>query len=251
MTRKSFKYSTGHQLSYVYDKKENRPVILYLHGLLSSSKSQKGIILQEFALENNFSFLSVDYSSHGLSDGKPEDFRVHRCLEDVLNVISYEKITEPLIVVGSSLGGWIGLLLSEKLSSQVSGVVTIACAADFTKFIWNNVLDDNVKALLQSGVILGPNNETKGYCFSYPMFLEAEKCLVLDRKINYAGPVLLLHGDMDETIPFQNSLLVKDRLISKDVTCSIIKGEHHRLSGYDLSGSLSYFIKSKGLDYVK
>ncbi len=227
---------------YEWCAKKNTPCLVYLHGLNSSRQSEKGKRLLKFANEKNLAFLSVDYTAHGESEGQPSDFRIERCLNDVLDVMAKEKIINPLYLVGSSLGGWIAFLLAEKMQNQVKGILTCAAGVDFLERVWRKILPPDIKLLLKSGHVIGPNAETKGYCFSYAMFQEAKPYMLLNRKINYTGPVILVHGDADTVVLPDNSFKIKEALLSKDVQIHIIKGEGHALSGYPLEKELEWLI---------
>lgn len=242
MVNKIFQYPNGQKISYMIYNQSADTFLVYLHGLLSSKTSEKGQQILSFAKKNKMGFLSVDYTAHGDSDGDKTEFRVGKCLEDVLSVIDKELIDKKLILVGSSLGGWLSLLLAEKKKEQVKALMTLAVAADFTKLVWEYMFTDDVRELLKSGKVLGPNEETKGHCFTYQMFEEAEMHCLLHRTIDYDGPVLLVHGDQDEIIPYKNSLKVKDSLLSSKVCVQILKGEHHLLKGYNLSEGINYLL---------
>lgn len=251
MSEKKLIYENNNHISYTVSYGSKKVGILYLHGLLSSRKSDKGQLLASFAQKNGFSFLSLDYTAHGDSSGEPKDFRVGQCLNDICAVLEQENYQEPFVIVGSSLGGWLSFLLAEKYSSQTLGVLTLAAGVDFMPRIWNQIFDENVRNLLKSGKIIGPSQETMGYCFSYPMFEEAQKHLLLNRTISYDGPVWLIHGDKDDIIPFQTSLEAKNALESSHVEVHLIKGEKHQLKGYDLEKALDSFLKQIGNHYDK
>lgn len=236
-------------ICYDYLKQNNQPCIIYLHGLKSSRNSSKAERLKAYAQKKGYAYLAVDYTAHGESEGKPDDFRVGTCLNDVLDVLAHEKIENPLYIAGSSLGGWIALLLAETKQEQVKGVLTLAAGVDFLPFVWKKLLPRTVKALLKRGLIIGPSEETKGYCFSYPMFKEAEPYLMLHRKIHYTGPVILAHGDKDSVILPENSFKIKDALESQDVSVHIIKGEGHHLASYQLEETMENLIQ-KGMTHA-
>lgn len=229
MTNQIFKRDDGTYLNVEFiDGDKTKPGIVYLHGLLSSMNSKKGQYLKAFALEKGLSYLSFDFSAHGKSWGKPHDFTIGQCLTDALDVLD-KFVSTPQIIVGSSMGGWIGLLLCEKAPEKVAAYVGLASGADFTKFVWTHLLNDKLRNALKNGLILGPSEETRGYCFTYKMFQDAEQHFVLDKKINYNGPVRLLGGDKDELVPFQTSLAIKDVLTSSDSQLILIKGGNHSL----------------------
>lgn len=243
MTQQKIKNSIQKTIVYDYIKNENQPCVVYLHGLNSSRHSQKGNRTKVFAEQNGYSYLSVDYTAHGESEGEPSEFRVGRCLQDVLDVIHAENITAPLFLFGSSLGGWIAYLLAEKLPQQVKGVLTIAAGVDFLTAVWDKILTPDIRDILKNGVVLGPNEQTKGYCFSYPMFTEAKPYLLFNRTIAYTGSVVLAHGDKDMLVPWENSFKIKDILKSDDVVVEIIKNGDHRLLEYPFEETLQRLIK--------
>ena len=243
MGNKIFLYPNGKRICYTIHNKKADVVLLYLHGLRSSRSSDKGKAILSYAKKHHLGFLSLDYTAHGESDGDQTEFRVGSCLEDILSLVDLELKGKKVIVVGSSLGGWLSLLLAEKRKQQVVGLITLAVAADFTKLVWEYMFNDYIRNLLKEGHVLGPSEETKGHCFTYQMFEEAEQHCLLHRKIEYTGPSLLIHGDKDETIPYENSFKVKDALASSKVCVQIIKDETHLLKGYDLSLALDFIRK--------
>ena len=134
---------------------------------------------------------------------------------------------------------------AEKLKDRIKGIIACAAGVDFLPMVWKHFFTDDIRNELQNGKVLGPSEETYGYCFSYEMFTQAEPYLLLNRKIHYTGPVILVHGDKDTVIPYQNSLKIKDALESKQVCVQIIKGEGHSLSGFPLERTLKFFIKQE------
>lgn len=242
MKKNIFKYPNGKKISYLIHNKNAEVFLIYLHGLLSSKSSEKGKQILAYAKKKKLGFLSVDYTAHGESDGEQTEFRVGQCLRDVISVIEQELKNKPLILVGSSLGGWLSLLLAEQKKEQVKGIMTLAVAADFTKLVWEYMFNEETRSFLKSGNILGPSLETKGHCFTYQMFEEAEMHCLLHRQINYNGPCLLVHGNKDDVIPYQNSFNVMHALTSSKVSIQIIKNEHHLLQGYNLSCGLDFLM---------
>lgn len=216
-------------ISYEYLKGAKALTIVYLHGLLSSKKTLKAENIKSYCVENGYPYLALDYTSHGASSGVPSGFRVGWCLQDTQDVIASVVPQSPLLVVGNSLGGWISFLLAEKLGEQVKGILALAPGLDFTEDVWNHRFDDKVRAALKAGVVFGPSEETGGYCFSYSMFEEASQHLMLNRTIEYAGPVEIIYGDKDELVKLKDILALKDKLLTSDVRLHIIKGVGHRL----------------------
>ncbi len=231
MMKEVFIGSKGAQIAYTYIPGTSPLTYVYLHGLRSSRSTEKGRLVAEFAQKNKCSFLSLDYTAHGESSGKPADFRVGRCLRDARDAIQTLLPPDaPLIFVGSSLGGWIALLLAEEFSERVRGLLGIAAAPDFLDEIWHTLFSTRIRLLLRAGAVLGPNPQTRGYCFSYKMFREARRYNLLKRRIMYQGPVILMQGDKDKLAKWPKPLYIKDALLSEDVQILLVKGADHHLS---------------------
>lgn len=229
MSEEVFSRPNGHYLNVEHIPVSGKPYIVYLHGLLSSLKSRKGQYLKAFAAEHGLSYLSFDFTAHGQSWGKPWDFSIGRCFEDAKDVIAHYCKT-PAFIVGSSMGGLIGILLSEACPDKVAGYVGLAAGADFMDFIWNNKLLPEHKEALKNGAVLGPSDETSGYCFTYEMFEDARKYFILNRRVNFNGPVRLIQGDSDVLVPYPTVFKIKDVLTSSNVQIILIKGAGHALS---------------------
>lgn len=233
-----------------YEKEEGAlPGIVYFHGLLSCKESKKAQFLKKLALEKGLSYLSFDFSAHGASWGKPWDLTIGRCYQDALDMI--ENLTSgPQILVGNSMGGWIGLLVSETLKEKITAFVGLAPGPDFTQMIWDTLLTEEHKALLEKGQILGPNAETQGYCFTKALFEDAQKYLMTNRSIAYEGPVILLNGDKDVLVPYERAFKIKDCLQSKEVQIWILKGAEHNLSTPEdlekLENAINIILMRKG-----
>ena len=230
MTQSFYKRQNGHFVFYEQHKQKGAKVgIVYLHGLLSSHNSRKGRFLKKAAKKYGLDYLSFDFTAHGKSWGKPTDWRIGRCLKDAVEVIK-AKTDGPQILIGSSMGGWIGLLASELMPRRVAGYIGLATGADFMKNVWENLLTDTLREALQKGVVFGPSEKTNGYCFSYPMFEDAQKYFLLNRPICYRGPVILINGDKDLLVDYRQNFKIQENLLSKDVQTWIVKGSGHNLS---------------------
>ena len=231
MTTEIFKRSNGTFLNveFIPGKDEKKPGIVYLHGLLSSMNSRKSQYLKAFAIEHGLSYLCFDFTAHGKSWGEPHDFMIGRCLSDASDLLN-KYVKTPQIIVGSSMGGWIGLLLCKHLPEKVAAFIGLAPGADFTKFVWNKLLNEEHRNRLKNGEILGPSEETRGYCFTYKMFQDAAENYILTKKLKYNGPVRLICGDEDKLVPYQTVFHIRDVLTSKDVQIICIKGSEHALA---------------------
>jgi len=216
-------------IAYTWNKGRRDLCILYLHGWTSQRKSKKGAAIAETAAKNEVHFVSLDYTAHGESGGQPADFTIGQGVQDVLSVLDATVHDMPLLIVGNSIGGWIGLLLAERLK-QTMGFLGLAPAPDITQFVWDKMLPDYAKAEIKKGNILGPSNDTMGFCFTQKLFDDGEANFMLNRPIKFDGPVRILKGDKDDRVDMDRVCKIRDNLTSDNVLITLIKGSDHHLS---------------------
>jgi pimeloyl-ACP methyl ester carboxylesterase len=187
----------------------------------------KALALDSFAGRSGLGMLRLDYSGTGSSSGRFEDGTLSLWLEEAL--VALDTLTEgPLIVVGSSMGGWIALHLALLRPERVQALVGISAAPDFTQ--WGFTPEQ--KARLESeGRIVEPNRYGPEPSIVTRAFWESgQRLLLLDRKIAIDCPVRLIHGELDQEVPVEVALRTVSALRSGDVQLSLIKGGGHRLS---------------------
>lgn len=225
----SFRKKDGRLLSY--EKIEgNGPCVLYLHGFMSSKQAYKASFIKEFCIKTGWAYFAFDATGHRESDGGFEDILVGNYLNDALE-ISDALIKTPFIPVGSSLGGWIAVLLSVLRPEKIPGFIGLAPALDFTQEVWDYYLTEENKEELRTKKVIGPNEKTLGYAWSYRLFEEGKNHLLLQKEtIPYDGYALLLNGDKDEQVPFQKALKIREKLSSANAQTWILKGAGHDLS---------------------
>lgn len=229
MTENLLKRTDGSCISYEYIAGTKNLTLVYLHGFQSSKNSSKTETIKEVANLHGLNYLALDYTGHGHSSGQAIDFRIGQCLKDALDVIE-QVLQTPMILIGSSLGGWISFLVAEKLESSVKAVIGMAPAVDFMEDMWQHLLTDEIRFALKDGQVIGPNEQTADAPWNYDMFKEARTHLLLTKGICYNSSVVLIHGDVDKTIPYQKSFQIKDALTSPDVVLHILKGYGHVLT---------------------
>ena len=229
MTESILKRNGSSSIAYTWNKGRRDLCVLYLHGWASQRKSKKASVIAETADKNDVHFISLDYTAHGESGGQPADFTVGQGVQDTLSVLDATIHDMPLVIVGNSIGGWIGLLLAERLK-QTRAFLGLAPAVDITQFVWDKMLPDYAKAEIQKGNILGPSKETMGFCFTQKLFDDGEANFMLNRTINFDGPVRLLKGDKDDRVDTDRLYRIRDGLISENVLITLIKGSDHHLS---------------------
>lgn len=205
------------------------PTLVFLPGYMSDMQGTKGLALEAFATRTGRASLRLDYSGCGQSGGRFEDGSIRRWAGDALAVIA--AVTPgPLILIGSSMGGWIMLHVALALGQRVQALVGIAAAPDFTR--WGLQLDaGDIARLLESGSVsrasaYGP----EPYLYCRALLEDAQGACVLDAEIGIDCPVRLLHGQLDADVPFDISLRLAARLRSADVQTILVKSGDHRLS---------------------
>lgn len=217
------------EIAYTYIPGKKDLCLLYLHGWTAKRKTVKGLALEEVARHENCAYLALDYTGHGESGGEPADFSIGQGIRDARDVLDATVQEMPLIIIGNSIGGWIGLWLAEHLP-QARAFVGLAPAPDITQFIWDKLLPESAKETLARGEVLGPSPETRGFCFTQQLFEDAETHFMLNQPVQFNGVCHLLIGDQDNQVGFDRIIQIKEKLTSPNVAITLIKGADHHLS---------------------
>jgi pimeloyl-ACP methyl ester carboxylesterase len=215
-----------------YHRTEGRgPGVVFLGGFRSDMTGSKAQHLQAWAEVTGRAFLRFDYSGHGASHGDFVDGAISDWREDAAAVI--EGLTDgPQILVGSSMGGWIALLLGRDMPEHVAGLVGIAAAPDFTERMWEDEFSPADRAaLLDTGILHRPSDYSdEPYPITRRLIEDGRRNLVLDQPLSLACPVRLLQGTADTDVPPKVALGLLDHLESTDLHLTLVKGADHRFS---------------------
>jgi len=206
------------------------PTVVFLPGFKSDMNGSKALAVRDFCAERGQAMLRLDYSGHGESGGAFTDGSIGQWCEDALRVI--EARTEgKLLLIGSSMGGWIALLLALRLGERVSGTIGIAAAPDFTEdLMWQAMSPREREALLRDGKIETPSDYGEPYVITRHLIEEGRTHLLLGSPIPLTAPARLLQGQQDPDVPWETALKLASRLESADVQTILIKDGDHRLS---------------------
>jgi pimeloyl-ACP methyl ester carboxylesterase len=174
--------------------------------------------------------LRFDYSGHGASGGAFTDGTIGRWLEDALCVI--DRISSGrLVLVGSSMGGWIGLKVALARPDRVAGLVGIAAAPDFTEtLIWQAMMPDERGRLTREGYLDVPSQYGPPLRITRALIEDGRNHLLLDGPIPLTVPVRLLQGMRDPDVPWETALRLAERITGEDVRVTLLKDAEHRLS---------------------
>lgn len=227
MTLQHLARSSGHAMAVRHRPAEgSAPTILFLPGYASDMMGSKALALDALAEREGLGIVRFDYRGTGESEGEFADFTLDDWLEDAL--AAADVADGPLIVVGSSMGGWLMLHLAERLGARVRALVGIAAAPDFTDWGYS---DPDKAALAEAGELRRDNPYGgEAELTTLRLWQSGERMRLLERPVRFEGPVRLLHGDQDAEVPVEIALRLKDALISADVQLTIVKGGTHRLS---------------------
>lgn len=204
---------------------------MWCGGFRSDMTGTKAVALADWADRAGVGFVRFDYRGHGRSGGRFEDACIGDWRADALAVID-QMTAGPLVLVGSSMGGWIGLLAALARPERVKALVLIAPAPDFTHRLMGPSLPPEAKAALaRDGVWHRPSAYGDGpYPITQHLLDEGQQWALLDQPIPLSIPVHILHGQADPDVPWTLSLELAERLESPEVVVTLIKAGDHRLS---------------------
>ncbi len=203
------------------------PTIVFLPGYMSDMMGSKALALEAWAIKQGRAILRLDYSGCGESEGAFADSTFDIWRDDVLLAIEL-LVRGPVLLVGSSMGGWLMLLVAEALGTQVAGLIGIAAAPDFTDWGFDAAA---IATIERDGVLQAPNPYGPEPTPTYRTLYRSGKSLeMLNREISVDCPVRLLHGQADPDVPWKIAVKLAPALRSSDVQLTLVKDGDHRLS---------------------
>jgi hypothetical protein len=209
------------------------PTVVWLGGFRSDMTGTKAQALAEWAAARGRAFLRFDYFAHGASSGDFQEGTITRWRGDALAII--DALTEgPLVLVGSSMGGWISVMTAMARRERVAGLVLIAPAADFTEtLVWANLPAHARRAIETGGVWMQPSEHGEPYPFTRALIEDGRRWLILPGPIDVPGPVRILQGGADDAVPWRHALALAEAIENQDLIFTLIRDGDHRLSRPD------------------
>ena len=201
------------------------PTLVFLPGYMSDMTGTKALALEAWARRKGHAMLRLDYSGCGASGGHFEDGTLDVWCDDVLLVI--KQIEGPVVLVGSSMGGWLMLLVARALGYRVKGLVGIAAAPDFTD--WGYTPEEK-RLIERHGRIDQPSDYGEPMPTFAAFWQSGQASRLLGAAIPISCPVRLLHGQRDADVPWDITMQLAARLRSADVQTILVKDGDHRLS---------------------
>ncbi|WP_068311679.1 alpha/beta hydrolase [Polycladidibacter hongkongensis] len=211
--------------------------VLWLSGFKSDMLGSKAEVLAQWAEEHELTCTRMDYSGHGESEGAFTDGTISRWLEEVKTVFA-QFCKGPTVVIGSSMGGWMALLLAKALqeatlgSGHLNGIVLVAPAPDFTEeLMWKHEFSEAVKQqIMETGRYERPSDYDEPYIITRALIEDGRRNLLLDAPIATGCPITILQGQRDEAVPWKHALRIVEGAMSEDVLLTLVKDGDHRLS---------------------
>ena len=205
------------------------PTVLWVGGFRSDMGGTKAVALDAAARERGWGYVRYDHFAHGASSGDWKQATIGRWAEDAIAMVDH--LEGPIVPVGSSMGGWVSLLLALARPERLAGLVLVNPAADFTeRLMWPGLADHERQSILRDGETMVVEEGYGAYALTRGLFEDGRRHLVLDRPIEIHAPVHILQGRADDVVPAAHALELAGRLNGGDVTLTLIEGGDHRLS---------------------
>ena len=219
----------GHQLAYEAIP-GRAPGVIFLPGFKSDMTGTKAVALRDWCLARGQAFTRFDYSGHGRSDGRFEDGTIGRWAADTVAIL--DRVTAgPQILVGSSMGGWMALLVAKARPERIAALVGIAAAPDFTEdLMWAAYPEEAREALRRDGIYHEPSDYGEPYAITMRLIEEGREHLVLRAPLKLPFPVRLIQGMRDPDVPWRTALRLDEHIGGDDVEVTLTKNGDHRLS---------------------
>ena len=207
------------------------PGLVFLGGFKADMDGSKAEALAAWCASKDLAFLRFDYFGHGQSEGDFIEGSVSLWREDVFEIIS-KLTTGPQIIVGSSFGGWLSLMAACHKPLDIAALVLVAPAVDMTDRLMESFFNEAMlKELHNNGVAYLPSDyDDEGYPITKELIEDGRKHLMLEKGIEFKGPVRILHGRLDTSVPWSLSLELAGALASQDVETTFVEHGDHSLS---------------------
>ncbi len=240
-----FRTKNNQKIHYKFINNKSLITIIFLHGLMSDIKSKKAKFLKKFVNKNKINLLLFEYSGHGKSSGQFTDFSIKNWIEDSRSIVKNLIKKGKIILIGSSMGAWIGIVLIKYFHQRIKGFIGIAPAPDFTEeLIWKklNILEKN--NIRKNKIYKLKSSHNNFYPITKKFIFDGKKILILNKKIKCNFKVELLHGIRDSSVPWAYSINLIKTLITKKLKLTIIDDGDHSLSRVQDLKKLELAIKN-------
>ncbi len=206
------------------------PIVVFLGGFKSDMTGTKAMDLEAWAVRHHHGFLRLDYSGHGQSSGRFENGCIGDWADDAAEVIA-RTTTGPLVLVGSSMGGWIALLLARAMPDRIAGLVGIAAAPDFTDWIWDGMTDAQRQKVMTEGKIAEPSEYgSDPYVYTRRLIEDGRTQRIFDHPLHLPFPVRFLQGMADAEVSSAVAVRLAEYATGPNIRLTLVKDADHRFS---------------------
>ncbi len=244
-----------------YSSGRSNTTVMFVNGLLSSMNGTKCRALQRYCKKNCVSFLCFDYRGHGQSSGQFIDCTMHDWIADASDMLDYivslgeeQNQESNVILIGSSLGAWISLVLAMQKPDAISAVIGIGSAIDYTSDTYDKLLSNEQRAIWKNSMETSSSSNhfrisspylDDGFPFSRDLYISGNDYLICQDSLRSKGimncelkcPVRFLHGDEDDVVPYAKiydaASALRSKYYGKDITMKLLQAGDHRLSTAD------------------
>jgi len=209
----------------------NSPTIVFLHGLMSDKNGSKALSIEEYCKKNRYNFITFDNLGHGESSGNFTSLGISDWLEAAKKVITLLELNN-VILVGSSKGGWLALLIAISKPSYLKGLILLAPAPDFTTKIWGNLSSTHKQAIQNNEIVyIKSTPEYSGIPISMQLIEDGKNNLIMQlEEISIDVPVVIIHGMEDKDVDYKVSLELNNKINAPHLCLKLLKYSGHRLS---------------------
>ena len=225
-----YKISKTKKIRYINKFQKNRPYIVFLHGFMSDLEGDKPKVFLNFAKQNKLSFLALEYSGHGKSSGKFINGNITKWSNETSIIIKKIIKKNNFLIIGSSMGAWIGLKQFEIFKNQIIGFLGIGSAPEFLEnLMWKKFTKKMKTEIIKNGIYNLKHGDYE-YPITYQLLKDGRKNKVLNKKIISKIKVTMVHGKKDEVVPVSYSRKVLKIFQNAEKKLVIIKDGDHSLS---------------------
>ncbi len=224
-------FTTNFELSQAktlpINKNHSNITVVYTHGLYSDPWGRKPETIRNFCLESGMDFFRFELAGHGSDTLSYEDVDFNVWKDQLLEIVD-DMVEGKILLIGSSLGGWLSLIAARERPERIVGVIGLAPGPDFTLDLEKYVFTPDQKADLEKGRLVFPMKDFS-YVFTKKIFDTARENLLLEAPLPVNCPVHVIHGTEDKNLDPQKPFKLQKCLTSNNVIVKLIKGANHRL----------------------
>lgn len=209
---------------------EPRPTILFLGGLCSNMNGTKALLLDQYCAQNGLRFVRFDYRGHGESGGEFTQFGIDDWVDDAILILD-KIINGQVILIGSSMGGWIAAALAKRRAGLIKAFIGIASAPDFTqKMFWPQLSNGQRAEIANHHIVELESGYDEPYKIGKALMDGGNRALVMNEKLEMDFPVRLFHGMGDQSVSLNTAIELANHIFASDLRLTLVKDADHGFS---------------------